>query len=211
MYSLEESIAQKTTNQVINESLVKAMSYDDYRAMLNELALLKKSTGLLQTEALTNYTLLNSTRMKRLDKTLKFSEALVSKIKKIDKKITWLVLTESWCGDAAQTIPVMNKIASMNSNIEFKVVLRDENLELMNQFLTNGTLAIPKLIMVDTASNEVLSDWGPRPTIATKMVLDFKKKNGALTAEFKQDLQVWYTKDKGQNTADDLLTSLLLE
>lgn len=198
-------------SKLLKDSLPKAMSYVEYRDLVADLVANKKSTGKNQDEALTNYTLLNDTRMKRLDKTLKLSDDVIAKIKKIDKNTTWLVLTESWCGDAAQTMPVMNKIAELNSKINFKVILRDENLELMNHFLTNGTLSIPKLIMIDNETKNVIADWGPRPKIATEMVDDFKKEHGALTAEFKQNLQIWYTKDKGQSTAEDILASFFLK
>jgi hypothetical protein len=69
-------------------------------------------------------------------------------------------------------MPVMNKIAELNNNIDFRVVLRDENNELMNRFLTNGSKSIPKQIMIDKASGDVLNTFGPRPNSATKMVND---------------------------------------
>jgi len=194
----------------IKESLARAISYGDYRAMVTQLALENKSTGPVQNEDLANYTLLNDKRMKRLDKTLKLRYIVVSEIKKIEKKFTFLVLTESWCGDAAQTLPVMNKIAELNTHIDFKVVLRDENLALMNFFLTNGTLSIPKLIILDDAFN-VIGEWGSRPKEANLLVQDYKKEHGSLSPEFKQDLQMWYTKDKGESTARDILMNLFLE
>ncbi|QWX83256.1 thioredoxin family protein [Cellulophaga sp. HaHaR_3_176] len=208
---IEETNISKTTFEIVKESLPKGISYEEYRSKVSALVALKQSTGIFQTDNLINYTLLNDKRMKRLDKTLKISEEDTIEIKKIDRKVTWLVLTESWCGDAAQTMPIMNKIAKLNSNIDFKVLQRDENLELMNRFLYNNSLSIPKLIMVDDITGEVINDWGPRPTVATKMVNDFKEEHGSLTPEFKQDLQMWYTKDKGQNTIKDLLASLLLK
>ncbi|ADV48366.1 thioredoxin family protein [Cellulophaga sp. E16_2] len=208
-------VATKKNSQEVSEllkaSLAKAMTYQEYRTTVSDLVVDKKSTGTVQNEALADYTLLNNKRMKRLDKTLKFSEDIIEKIESVQRKVTWLVLTESWCGDAAQTMPVMNKLASLNPNIDFKVILRDENLELMNQFLYNGTLSIPKLIMIDDATNTVFSEWGPRPSKATQLVNDYKNTHGTLTPEFKQDLQIWYTKDKGVHTAEDLLAGLLLE
>ena len=194
-----------STKSLIKDSLEKAISYEDYRSLVTSLAEDGKSTGPTQSENLTNYTVLNNRRMKRLDKTLKIKEEEVTKIQSLSKKVSWLVLTESWCGDAAQTMPVMQKVSSLNEHIDFKVLLRDENLELMNRFLINGTLAIPKLIMVDPDTAEVLGEWGSRPSPATKMVTDFKEENGGLTPEFKQDLQVWYNKDKGQSTVKDLV------
>ena len=117
------------------------------------------------------------------------------------------MLTEGWCGDAAQNLPVINKMADLNENITLKIVLRDENLDLMDLFLTNGGRAIPKLIALDK-DNNLLDTWGPRPAVATKMVADYKTKHGALDAQLKEDLQVWYNKDKGKSTQDDFIKLL---
>ncbi len=193
---------------IVQKALQKAMNYDTFRAMVDEHARQGTSTGPNQTEALTNYTMLNQRRLKRLDKTTKLSPEDIIKIKEFTGNVTWLVITESWCGDAAQTMPVMQKIAQESEGIEVKVVLRDENLELMDEFLYNGGRSIPKLIAIDNNHQTIIGDWGPRPSIATKMVDDYKEAHGKLTPEFKQDLQVWYNKDKGQNTVQDLLQLL---
>ncbi len=201
----------KTVQELIKESLPRTLSYGEYRAKVGELVAEGKSTGPKQTEALTNYTLLNDKRMKRFDKTVKVDTKSMAFISAITRKITFLVLTESWCGDAAPTLPVMNKIADSNPNISLKILLRDENLELMSHFLTEGTLSIPKLIIIDEVTGEVLGDWGPRPSTATEMVKEFKESFGTLTPEFKQDLQVWYNKDKGVTTLKDILARLPLK
>lgn len=198
---MEQEVSIKTRVQLVQDSLQNTMTYTDYRNVVASLATEGKSTGENQTDALTNYTMLNDRRMKRLDKTLKID---VNSLSKVTANTTWIVLTESWCGDAAQTMPVMHKIAEADPKLSFKVLLRDENLDVMNKFLTNDAMSIPKLIAVDDATGEILGDWGPRPTIATKMAADYKEVNGELTPEFKQDLQLWYTKDKGQNTVEDL-------
>ena len=192
-------------------ALGNSYSYEEYRNLVEKLAAEGKSTGPVQTEALANYTQLNDRRMKRWDKTLRFSEEAVSKITAVSKKMTWTVLTESWCGDASPALPVMNKIAELNPNIELRVVLRDENTDLMNQFLTNGGMSIPKLIVRDDVSNDVVADWGPRSANATKLVEDHKAVYGMIKPEFKQDIQVWYNKDKGQSIMADLLLLLPLE
>lgn len=192
-------------------ALGNSYSYEEYRNLVEKFAAEGKSTGPVQTEALANYTQLNDRRMKRWDKTLRFSEEAVSKITAVSKKMTWTVLTESWCGDASPALPVMNKIAELNPNIELRVVLRDENTDLMNQFLTNGGMSIPKLIVRDDVSNEVVADWGPRSVNATKLVEDHKAVHGMIKPEFKQDIQVWYNKDKGQSILADLLLLLPLE
>ncbi|MEN8776219.1 MAG: thioredoxin family protein [Polaribacter sp.] len=192
----------------LEKSLQNAISYETYRTLVSNLLANGKATGPLQSEALTNYSLLNDRRMKRLDKTLQISENTIATINSIKESQTWLTITEGWCGDAAQNLPVINKIAAINPNINLKVVLRDENLELMDLFLTNGGRAIPKLIALD-AEHNVIFTWGPRPSVATKMVADYKAKNGSLDAQFKQDLQVWYNKDKGKSVQEDIVRLLI--
>ena len=190
--------------KIIEKSLKTAISYSGYRSLVKNLLIKGKSTGTEQSEDLTNYSMLNDRRMKRLDKTIKISEETIQEFQKVKRPQTWLVLTEGWCGDAAQNLPILDKIASDTANIDLKIVLRDENLDLMDLFLTNGGRSIPKLIALDK-DNNVLDFWGPRPTIATKMVADYKEKNGALDPQFKQDLQVWYNKDKGKSVQADFV------
>jgi len=190
--------------KIIENSLQTAISYTGYRSLVRNLLIKGKSTSSEQSEDLTNYSRLNDRRMKRLDKTIKISEDTIQEFKKVKQPQTWLVLTEGWCGDAAQNLPILNKIASDTANIDLKIVLRDENLDLMDLFLTNGGRNIPKLIALDK-DNNVLDLWGPRPTVATKMVIDYKEKNGALDPQFKQDLQVWYNKDKGKSIQEDFV------
>ena len=190
--------------EVIENSLKNALSYEGYRAFVSALLTNGKATGIEQSEALTNYSLLNDKRMKRLDKTIKLSKETLQEFQKISEPKTWLVLTEGWCGDAAQSLPVLNKIAKSTDKIDLKVILRDENLPLMDLFLTNGGRSIPKLIALDK-DNNVIDSWGPRPTIASKMVADYKEKNSALDPQFKQDLQLWYNKDKGENVQADFM------
>ncbi|MCP4884414.1 MAG: thioredoxin family protein [Flavobacteriales bacterium] len=184
---------------IIEKSLRTAQSYTEYKEMVLQLLKEGKSTGIIQTDDLVHFTKLNNQRMKRLDKQTKLNEETLTKTQKINKDFTWLVLTESWCGDAAQTLPVINKFAEANERIDLKVVLRDENEELMNQFLTNGNKSIPKLIVVDNDSNEVVGSWGPRSAKASKMVVDYKEKYGKIDAKLKTDLQNWYNEDRGMH------------
>jgi len=192
---------------LIKDSLIKSTSYTTFRNLVRGLLEKGKSTGSNQSEELLNYSMLNDKRMSRLDKKIKLSETTIERLNKVQKEQTWLLITEGWCGDAAHILPVMNKMSAENENINLKVVLRDENLELMNQFLTNGSMSIPKLVVLD-ANEEVVSSWGPRPSIASKMVVDYKEKHGGLDPGFKKDLQLWYNKNKGVNIQEDLVAFL---
>ncbi|WP_179004322.1 thioredoxin family protein [Winogradskyella forsetii] len=194
-----------TINDIISESLKNSMTYAEYRTLVSTLVELKSTTGNEKTIDLVAYTQLNNRRMRRWDKTAKVSDEMKTKIESFNKKVTWLVISESWCGDAAHILPIINKVAELNANIDYKIVLRDENDALMNQFLTNGGKSIPKLIMLDSETKKVLNTFGPRPTIATKLVKAHKAKYGAITPQFKEDLQRWYNTDKGQSTVEDLV------
>lgn len=195
------------SEKVIEKALSSAMSYKVYLEQMNAFSIEEATSGPDQSEILIDYTGLNFKRMKRLDKSIELDNAHKQKINNLDKKITWLVITETWCGDAAQVIPVLNKIAECTDNIDLKLVYRDENEVLIDAFLTNGARSIPKLIALNE-KNEVLYTWGPRPSEATRMVVDFKSINGNLTPEFKHDLQKWYNKDKGVGIIVDQIAML---
>lgn len=203
-----ETIQNTDLKTIIEESLSKAISYREYRDLVTDLVAKKSTTGNEKTEALANYTMLNDRRMKRWDKTIKVDAAVKEKMSALTLDQTWLVLTESWCGDAAHIMPVINKVAELNEGIQFNVVLRDEQDALMNEFLTNGGKSIPKLIIIDNATHKVVNTFGPRPDEATKLVNDYKTKHGKITPELKEDLQAWYNKDKGQNTIENLVALL---
>jgi len=198
-------------DNLIDQALEKAMSYKQFRNELDTLAEAAKSGDLDQTDAYLEYRLLNQQRMKRLDKNFNLSESVQAKLKENERPVIWLVLIENWCGDGAQSMPVLNKMAEASPNISLKIVLRDQNLPLMDQFLTDGGRSIPKLIMLDENTSEVLDTWGPRPSIATAMVNEQKEKFGEITLEFRTELQKWYTKDKGLNIVSDILKMLALE
>ncbi len=133
----------------IEKSLKKSHTYLEYRTIVSNLLKQGKSSGDEQSETLTHYSSLNETRMNRLDKTMEVPVEISQKLESIKKEYIWLVLAEGWCGDAAQILPIFNKMANITPKIELRIVFRDENENLMNQFLTNGAKAIPKLIILD--------------------------------------------------------------
>ncbi len=168
-----------------------------------------KSTAVEQTQERTHYSELNEARMHRLDKTIKITEENSAKLKTLNKSYLWIVLTESWCGDAAQILPILNKmVLEANQKIELKLVLRDENEDLMSHFLTNKTKAIPKLIVIDKATGSVVGDWGPRPQGAIDLIERYKEKFGVIDETTKTELQLWYLHDKGVSTQNEIIQLL---
>ena len=178
--------------------LEKSMTFAEYIALIDGLLVEGKTTGTNQSETMFNYGKLNRQRMKRLGKTADLNEPLKIKAQNIESKIIWLIITEGWCGDAAQNIPIIEKIAAENPNIETRYVLRDENLELMDAYLTNNARSIPKLIALDAGNLEVIGTWGPRPQIA--MDLFYELRNQGLEKSLQmENLQRWYLSDKNQS------------
>jgi hypothetical protein len=189
---------------LVKQRIKKAYSYSDYRLLMAELTATQASTGPLQNEDMAYYTSLNHQRMKRLDKTVKINTTLASLIESIDSPQSWVVLTESWCGDAAQALPVMQKLAELNEVIEFKLLLRDENPDIMDNYLTNCSRSIPKLIIYDE-QHEELGTWGPRPLELQTIYDNWRNDPGNVPyKEFNMTLQKWYTADKTKAIQQEL-------
>lgn len=170
----------------------KGFNYNQYKQqMAEDLAL---NTDLQVKE----YIHLNQRRMHRVEKTYNISAELTEQVKDLKEKAYWLILTENWCGDASQILPVFNAIAELSEgNIEMKLLYRDQNSELMNTCLTNGTKSIPKLIQLDEHFN-VTGTWGPRPYPAQKLVAELRS-NENTAATYANELHLWYAKDKQQS------------
>ena len=189
---------------IATQHLENSMSYEVYMDLMERLVKDGKSSAQVQSEGMSNYTKLNFSRMKRIAKTLQIPEYILQAFRSKNPSLTWLVITESWCGDAAQSMPVMKLLADLAASIDLRVILRDEYPELMDAFLYKDTRSIPVLIALDKEQEQLVGVWGPRPSTANDMVATYKAEHGGLTAEFKKDLQVWYNKDKGQTILEDL-------
>ncbi len=194
---------------IIENALQNSCNYTEYRAKVTQLLSEGKSSGNEQSEDLLHYSQLNDVRMNRLDKTLAVPEEVKNTLGKLNKKYIWLVLAEGWCGDAAQLLPIMHKMDEVVAAIDLRIVFRDENDPLMQEFLTNGGRAIPKLIIVNADNHEVLAAWGPRPEGATRLIKEFKAKFGVVNEEAKTELQKWYLHDKGLSTMEEITKIML--
>lgn len=193
-----------------------ALTYEEYREVMGQQAENGQTSGPNQSEAMVNYTALNEKRMLRIDRKVKLLEPVINRLKQVIQPQRWLVITETWCGDAAQILPVLQKMSEQSPAIEMEVIWRDEYPELMNQHLTNGSRAIPKLICLD-ADGAVLGDWGPRPREAQAMVMNNKDvmakiadaaERSAQYNEAQIELQKWYNKDKGEAVQLEMLVEV---
>ncbi|CAN5446485.1 thioredoxin family protein [soil metagenome] len=182
----------------MEEYIENSITFPQYESLIDGLLAEGKTTGKNQSEAMVGYGKLNRQRMHRLEKTVVINEELRTAAQNLARPMIWLVITEGWCGDAAQNVPVIEKIAAESDKIKTRYILRDENLDLMDRFLTNGTRSIPKLIALDSESLEVLGSWGPRPAAAQEFFAKMTS-NGTEKAVILEEMQRWYNADKGQS------------
>ncbi len=143
------------------------------------------------------YSKLNFQRSSRIHKTYIVDSILIEALQKISEPQIWMVITEDWCGDSAQNLPYIAKIADCNPKIFLRIIPRDQNLDIMDLYLTNGnSRSIPKLIAFDMDGNE-LFQWGPRPLEAQKIVTMLKEE-GKPKEEIIEQLHIWYGRNRGK-------------
>jgi len=186
-------------------ALDASLTYDEYRRLIDALLADGKTTGTNHSRAMLEYTRMSVVRMKRLDKTIRLLPELASDLKQLTKPMIWLVLTEAWCGDAGQSVPVMHALAAQNPHVDFRLLLRNEHPDIMDAFLTRGSRSIPKLIFLDGASREVLGSWGPRPQVLQQWIdqsrahlagLKDEQARKAYAKQMLTETQRWYARDK---------------
>jgi len=198
----ENSVAS-ITNLEYKEYFENGISYAEYKEQMADDLATNSDIKIKE------YISLNQHRMHRVEKTFAPSDTLTQEVQNLKNKTYWLVLTEHWCGDASQILPALHKIESLSAGkIEMKLVYRDQNLPLMDQYLTNNGRSIPKLIQFDSKFN-VIGVWGPRPAIAQKLVATLKS-NPATAANYANQLHLWYAKDK-QKALEIEISELLLQ
>lgn len=185
-----------------------SFTWEDYLSLCEKLVAENKSTGPVQTIEHAHFTSLNLSRMKRIFKTFKVNNETALQFSETPRQL-WLILTESWCGDAAQIVPVIARLAALSATIQFRIIMRDEHLDIMDSFLTNGGRAIPKLIGINPDTFEANWHWGPRPQGAIDLVTRCKNE-GLEKEQILLALQEWYNQDKGVGVSEELLEFVAL-
>jgi len=187
----------------------RAVFYSDYKNIIKKRAEQNTDSLSEREKELIHYTDLNISRINRIEKTLVLSEDILSKLHGINQKINILVISEGWCGDAAQIVPVIHKMAENSDNLELKLFFRDEDERLINQYLTNGGKAIPIVILLNAETFEEIAHWGPRPKACTPLLQRYKTDPENYTHDqFVLDIQNFYNHDKGQSIANEIIEIL---
>ena len=180
----------------------KGISFETYYKEVKEVASKDESDVVFH-----SYYVLNAQRMDRLQKKIVLNEQQKERLSKINRKITFLIITEGWCGDAAQSLPVVQKIVEASDDLDARIVYRDENPNLMDAYLTNGGKSIPIIVGMDSLTGEHIFRWGPRPEFGNALLKQFKAEE-ITQEEFQLQLQKAYNKDKGAAIIDELLSKL---
>lgn len=154
------------------------------------------------------YYSLNLTRMERLAKKIKLTDEQQARLSKLGKDISLIMITEGWCGDASQILPVVHKLVEKSEKVDDVVNLRDSS-DLIDKYLTNGGKSIPIIVGVDAHTHEELFKWGPRPAWGADYLKRYK--SGEINHdEFVIELQKKYNKDKGQTILNEFLDLMQL-
>ncbi len=121
-----------------------------------------------------------------------------------------LVLTEPWCGDSLASVPVLLRMSEINGNWSTRFLLRDENEELMDRFLTKGGRAIPVFIFTDN-NGDLIGRWGPRPEKARVIFESFRSRIESGDIERKEvylKLRKFYASDMGKDIMNTIMDVL---
>lgn len=185
------------------------MDYAAYRARVDQVVAAGATTGPEQSDKRIDATKLNQARMRRLDKTVRLSDQLLAALHRTPPQ-TWIVISEAWCGDAAQNLPALAAMANEAPHITLRILLRDEHLDLMDRYLTGGSRSIPKLIAVDALGQELFT-WGPRPAEPHRMVIANKALPPAEQLPYEQLTETvhrWYNADHTAALQQEILEKL---
>jgi hypothetical protein len=181
-------------------------TYASFSDLLSVLLLEGKTTGENHSPEYLHYAKMNIQRMHRWDKTFELRPEVTRKIQTLPAQ-NWWVITEGWCGDSAQNLPVLNKMAEASEGkINLRIILRDENPEIMNQYLTNGiSKSIPILAAFDLHGTPLFK-WGPRPEGAQALLTAWRSNPVPMAFEdFEVEMHTWYARDKGNALQDEIM------
>jgi hypothetical protein len=174
------------------ELLDNALTYDEYRRHIDEV--LDTPAADEKTQKMIPYYEKNAVLMDQFINSYKVNKLMLEALR-IALPVTWLVITEGWCGDAAYASPLFRLIEkAAHGKIELKFVLKNQHPGLMDANLTNGGRTIPKLIVLNEHLEEVAS-WGPKPEALQEQVLEWKASGYALN-DIIAKVDNWYNEDK---------------
>lgn len=153
-----------------------------------------------------NYTKLNWSRMNRWMKKGEILPHVKEKIQSIKEAQQWIVISEPWCGDASHSVPFIQMMTDLNPLIHIDYELRDAEPNRIQDYLTNGGKAIPKLIIKNSEGKD-LATWGPRPAECQELYWEMRTSK-VPSEEVKIKLQNWYNEHHGVEIQEEIAALL---
>lgn len=113
-----------------------------------------------------------------------------------------LVLSEDWCGDAVNSVPVVQRLVERVPGLDLRILSRDANPDVMDAHLTGKSRSIPVVMMLDADFRE-RGWWGPRPRELQEWVLGPGR--GLAGDERHREIRRWYARDGGRKILEEVV------
>jgi len=147
----------------------------------------------------------NVDRIDRVAPTVAVLPELQATLNQVTDKYIWAIITEGWCGDASQTVPIFEAVAQASGgHLETRYFLRDSHPELIDKYLTNGGRAIPITVLLRADALTEAGVWGPRPAPLQAIMQELKARETPFK-EITTQVQAWYDHDATRTTQHELL------
>lgn len=131
---------------VTREQFQSGMTYDEYKAQMTR----------------------SRDQLERNEQTLELKPDDLAAFKSLPRTLNVLALAEDWCGDVIANLPILGRIARESGKLNVRVLLRDQHLDVMDQYLKEGQFrSIPVFVFLDDQFNE-LGVWIERPDAVTQ-------------------------------------------
>ncbi|MDP9371212.1 MAG: thioredoxin family protein [Chloroflexota bacterium] len=120
---------------VTAERFNQGLTYDEYKAQMTR----------------------NRDRFEANEQRAEIDPADLAAFKNLPQPLNVLVLAEDWCGDVISNLPVLGRLAAESGGkLNVRVFLRDQNLDIMDQYLKDGQFrSIPVFVFFDDEFNEI--------------------------------------------------------
>lgn len=189
------------TRALLDEKAIDWQAYMQYTQRIVDGTL---KPAMYQNEKTLKYTGTNLQRMQKTLNEMTIHQKLYNLLASLQEEWLWVVISEPWCGDASWGTPALYLLSTASENIEFKILLRDDNPDVMKQYTTNGSESIPKLICIRKKDFKELGYWGPRPEPLQQIVMAYKNNPQGEFKEMVRALHQWYQDDQWNTTQDEL-------
>lgn len=185
--------------------LERSISWDAYLQLMKDVVASPNPPGVYADEKMHRYTQSNLERTNLVLDKMVLNQKLYNALSELKGDWVWLVLSEPWCGDASWGTTALYILSTATEHIDFRILLRDTNLDIMQGYQTNGGNAIPKLVCLRKSDLAELGTWGPRPQVVQALVNEMKADASIGFKENVRRLHAWYEADMTNSIQDEIL------